>query len=234
MSIVQFGFLMCGPPCALFIYLSCSVHKRSKSQPWGNHEKDSVRRANVIMINLAIILTIAHERFVFIGMLSLDLGIVWVDTFLGTYTRLPAYPPTARLSLAYPPTRLPAYPPNRLPAYPLTRLPARLPDCPPTCQPARPPTRPAAHPPTRPLTTHLPTYLPPRRPSDLPTCLYLPFTSLPRLPTYSPTRLPADPPPCLPAYPPTRLPPDPPTLDSPPGPSWIPPDLPSLMAHFMA
>lgn len=84
MSIVQFGFLMCGPPCALFIYLSCSVHKRSKSQPWGNHEKDSVRRANVIMINLAIILTIAHERFVFIGMLSLELGIVWVDTFLGT------------------------------------------------------------------------------------------------------------------------------------------------------
>ena len=36
------------------------------------------------MINLAIILTIAHERFVFIGMLSLELGIVWVDTFLGT------------------------------------------------------------------------------------------------------------------------------------------------------
>ena len=36
------------------------------------------------MINLAVILTIAHERFVFIGMLSLDLGIVWVDTFLGT------------------------------------------------------------------------------------------------------------------------------------------------------
>ena len=84
MSIVQFGFLMCGPPCSLFIFLSSSVHKRSKSQPWGNPEKGSVRRANVIMINLAIILTIAHERFVFIGMLSLDLAIVWVDTLLGT------------------------------------------------------------------------------------------------------------------------------------------------------
>jgi hypothetical protein len=74
MGIVQFGFLMCGPPCSLFIFLSAPVHKRSASQPWGDLAKPNIRRANTIMSNLAIILAIAHERFVFIGMLSFDLA----------------------------------------------------------------------------------------------------------------------------------------------------------------
>lgn len=43
------------------------------------------------MINLASILAIAHERFVFTGMLSLDLAIVWWALYWVLYWA-PPYP----------------------------------------------------------------------------------------------------------------------------------------------
>ena len=67
LSIKQFGFLMCGPPCGLFIFLSISYHQRSQKQPWGDLGKLYVRQANQIMINLVVLMAIAHERFVFLG-----------------------------------------------------------------------------------------------------------------------------------------------------------------------
>ena len=64
-SKVEFGWLLCGPPCHLYVFMSSSFHCRSIDFPYGDQSKFAVRRANQIVINLLAMLCIAHSRKVF-------------------------------------------------------------------------------------------------------------------------------------------------------------------------
>jgi hypothetical protein len=50
---LPFGMLAAGPPCSLFIWLSCSVHKRHLYGPAGDQSVPKVALANIITENLA-------------------------------------------------------------------------------------------------------------------------------------------------------------------------------------
>ena len=56
------GLIMAGPPCSLFVFLSSSVHKRSTCCPEGDTSNASVRMANLIVRNLAVLLRLATSR----------------------------------------------------------------------------------------------------------------------------------------------------------------------------
>eukprot|EP00973_Karenia_brevis_P096390 12431535-Karenia_brevis.AAC.1 len=51
-----------GPPCSLFIFLSSSIHKRTKIHPEGDTSVACVRKANVIAENYTVLLVITTTR----------------------------------------------------------------------------------------------------------------------------------------------------------------------------
>ena len=56
---------MAGPPCSLRTCLSSSYHRWTKESPLGDVSKPSVRLANLIASNLAVLLTAANARNVY-------------------------------------------------------------------------------------------------------------------------------------------------------------------------
>ena len=54
---------MAGPPCGLFIYMSRSFHGRQEMNGFlGDQNQFLVRSANQILVNLVVLLCIAHAR----------------------------------------------------------------------------------------------------------------------------------------------------------------------------
>ena len=64
------GMILCGPPCSLFVFMSSSVHRRSGFIPYGDQSKRCVRAMNQLLINLVVLLALAHTRKQFILMLG--------------------------------------------------------------------------------------------------------------------------------------------------------------------
>ena len=64
-SEVQWGMLLCGPPCGLFVFLSSSYHRRSSLFPYGDQSNKKIRAANQLVINFLIILSVAESRQLF-------------------------------------------------------------------------------------------------------------------------------------------------------------------------
>lgn len=64
------GWLMCGSPCGLFVFISSAYHRRSAFMPYGDQFKAKIRAANQLVINLVILLAVAHSRSVFIMFLN--------------------------------------------------------------------------------------------------------------------------------------------------------------------
>ena len=62
MAVVTGGLLMWGPPCSMFIFLSSSIHKRSRRRPHGDEKRKSVRLANVIVRNMCFCIRLAIRR----------------------------------------------------------------------------------------------------------------------------------------------------------------------------
>ena len=56
------GVIVAGPPCSLFIFLSSSIHRRSRRRPWGNQEYRSVRLSNCIVKNMTTFLQLMSQR----------------------------------------------------------------------------------------------------------------------------------------------------------------------------
>lgn len=56
---------MCGCPCSLFVFMSSSVHKRSCAMPYGDQALPKIRRINQLVVNLTVLLALAHTRGVF-------------------------------------------------------------------------------------------------------------------------------------------------------------------------
>ena len=57
--------ILCGPPCGLFVFLSASYHRRSMDFPYGDQSKPKIRGANQLVINLIVLLAVAHKRKIF-------------------------------------------------------------------------------------------------------------------------------------------------------------------------
>ena len=64
---------MCGCPCSLFVFMSSSYHKRSCDMPYGNQALPTIRRINQLVVNLTVLLALAHTRGVFFMCLGVDL-----------------------------------------------------------------------------------------------------------------------------------------------------------------
>ena len=62
---VPYGCLLAGPPCALFIFVSSSFHRRSNINIFGNQVEKLVRAANQVVSNLSVLLAICHARMVY-------------------------------------------------------------------------------------------------------------------------------------------------------------------------
>lgn len=60
------GLVMAGPPCAWWIWLSKSVHQRTKSRPSGKLSHPKVRLNNIIVDNTVVLLAVALCRQVFV------------------------------------------------------------------------------------------------------------------------------------------------------------------------
>ena len=59
------AMLLAGPPCSLWIFISSSFHQRSElNNFYGCQECGSMRHANQLVVNLLVLLCIAHSRFV--------------------------------------------------------------------------------------------------------------------------------------------------------------------------
>ena len=56
------GLVMAGPPCSLWTFMASSVHSRSAVMPEGNLSNAKVRMSNLIVRNLAVVLSMAHDR----------------------------------------------------------------------------------------------------------------------------------------------------------------------------
>ena len=64
------GFALLGPPCGLFVFISAAYHQRSWEFPYGNQSKKKIRGSNQLVINLLVLLAVAHCRhvyFLFLG-----------------------------------------------------------------------------------------------------------------------------------------------------------------------
>ena len=57
---------MSGSPCGLFVFIASSFHMRCLSFPYGNQMRAKVRDANQLIVNLVVLLAIAHSRSIFI------------------------------------------------------------------------------------------------------------------------------------------------------------------------
>ena len=72
--------LLAGPPCGLFIFLSSSYHRRSVDFPYGNQDLPKIRASNQLVINLLVLLAIAHSRrlfILFLESLNLEFFFLW-------------------------------------------------------------------------------------------------------------------------------------------------------------
>ena len=72
--------LLAGPPCGLFIFLSSSYHRRSVDFPYGNQDLPKIRASNQLVINLLVLLAIAHARklfILFLESLNLEKFLLW-------------------------------------------------------------------------------------------------------------------------------------------------------------
>lgn len=56
LRLLPYGLLAAGPPCSLFVWLSCSVHRRHVVGPAGDESLVKVRLSNYITENLAVII----------------------------------------------------------------------------------------------------------------------------------------------------------------------------------
>lgn len=79
------ALVMAGPPCALWTFLSSSVHKRNKDNPEGDLHNEGVRMSNLIVRNLVALLRVCVAR-----------GVYWVLEQPAT-SRMWDYPPMAKL-----------------------------------------------------------------------------------------------------------------------------------------
>ena len=61
LTLLPGGLVLAGPPCSLFIWISCSVHRRHEL-PLGDTSRAKVRLANLIATNTAVILQQLIER----------------------------------------------------------------------------------------------------------------------------------------------------------------------------
>ncbi|CAK9055567.1 WD_REPEATS_REGION domain-containing protein [Durusdinium trenchii] len=52
LGLVQFGIIVAGPPCSLFVAACASVHRRRADQVLGDQSRMSVRLGNQIWINV--------------------------------------------------------------------------------------------------------------------------------------------------------------------------------------
>ncbi|CAK9002062.1 unnamed protein product [Durusdinium trenchii] len=43
LTMVEYGMILCGPPCGLFVFLSASYHRRSMDFPYGDQSKPKIR-----------------------------------------------------------------------------------------------------------------------------------------------------------------------------------------------
>ena len=59
------GLIMAGPPCSMWTFLASSVHCRSNQCPEGDTSNKKVRMSNLIVRNLAVLLSIADSRGVY-------------------------------------------------------------------------------------------------------------------------------------------------------------------------
>ncbi len=59
------GLVFAGPPCALFVFMSSSVHRRSASNLLGDTRVYKVRLSNLVVHNLCVLLRIATQREAF-------------------------------------------------------------------------------------------------------------------------------------------------------------------------
>ena len=91
------GWATCGPPCGLFVFISSAFHKRSCFLPYGAQALRKIRAANQIIVNLVVLLAVAHSRAVFILNPSYKMFfpcfshafckcLVWSRLFWGSYS----------------------------------------------------------------------------------------------------------------------------------------------------
>lgn len=85
LQVLPFGLMIGGPPCSLWIFLSASVHGRTKGDASGNVANESVRLANLLVNNYCVLLAIAHLRK------------VYTITEQPSSSKMPYYLPFARL-----------------------------------------------------------------------------------------------------------------------------------------
>lgn len=66
--------MLLGPPCGLFVFISSSYHRRSAGMPYGDQSKPRICAANQLVINLVILLCVAHTRKIFfLNLVSISL-----------------------------------------------------------------------------------------------------------------------------------------------------------------
>lgn len=68
---------MSGSPCGLFVFIASSFHMRCLSFPYGNQMRAKVRDANQLIVNLVVLLAIAHSRSIFIVCFDSTLMFFW-------------------------------------------------------------------------------------------------------------------------------------------------------------
>ena len=61
-SLQKGGLLVAGPPCSLWVYMSSSVHRRSKHAPEGDVANAKVRLANLVVRNVTVLLRLCTQR----------------------------------------------------------------------------------------------------------------------------------------------------------------------------
>jgi len=62
LDVLPLGLITWAPPCAMFVFMSSNVHKRTKSKPLGNVKNISVQLANIIVDNMAFLMQLATRR----------------------------------------------------------------------------------------------------------------------------------------------------------------------------
>jgi hypothetical protein len=70
LSLLPGALLALSPPCSLYIFLSSSVHGRSKLLPYGNVSNWKVQLSNRIVLSLVIFLTLLKEFRLFSAVLD--------------------------------------------------------------------------------------------------------------------------------------------------------------------
>ena len=65
LALVEGGLILLGPPCGLWVFMSKSVHKRTKRNPFGDLGREVVQKANCIVRNVTFLLAVAHYRNIY-------------------------------------------------------------------------------------------------------------------------------------------------------------------------